>query len=120
MIFSKNINWLFLGLILALIFRGSIFPNIDYQTLEVIDYNTMLKKAEYASINNKELRIGAFQLVEGILCKKITDELTRECIYEYNKSKDLCAEEILDKVDAENLNENKASLIVRQFNVCRL
>jgi hypothetical protein len=90
-----------------------------YPHIEVIDYDTMIKKAEYGSINNNELRIGAFDLINNSLCIKVTDDLTTECRDKFKSKKENCAQLKLDTVDATKLNGNQAYLTVRQFNVCR-
>lgn len=95
------------------------YANYTYPRIDVADYDTMIKKAEYGSINNKELRVGAFDLVTNSLCIMVTEELTQECIDKFKLKQEQCAELTLDTVNAEVLNGNQAYLAVRQFNVCR-
>jgi hypothetical protein len=113
-------KWIFIVVALSvLIIVGNItYKQSTYPSIEVVNYETMLKKAAYGSINNHELRIGAFQMVREVQCQKSTDDLTHNCIEAFEIVKEMCARKTLDTEDAKRLDDNQAHQAVLQFNGC--
>jgi len=90
-----------------------------YKNIEVTSYSDLMNKAKYGQITHKDLRNGAFDLIENSLCIMINEDLTFKCISEFQSTKEKCASDIFDKKDLKGFDETQASVLVRLFNVCR-
>jgi hypothetical protein len=114
-------KWIFAVVTLSvLIIIGNVtYKQSTYPNIEVVNYETMLKKAAYGTINNHELRIGAFQMVREVQCQKTTDDLTHNCIEAFEIVKEMCARETLDTEDAKSLDDTLAHQAVGLFDACR-
>ncbi|MCJ8273761.1 MAG: hypothetical protein MJK04_30725 [Psychrosphaera sp.] len=89
-----------------------------YRGLGVTNHAELTIKTQYAQINNHDLQAGAFDFVESTLCHKITDDLTRQCIADFNQVKAHCVKKHLDGVDVMGFTEQKVNRLLEQFNQC--
>jgi hypothetical protein len=96
-----------------------LYGYFRYNKIEVSNYAELMKKAEYGQISHRDLRVGAFDLIENSQCKLITEDLTRECLKEFEISKEPCAKGVLDSHDIKDFDEHDTLELLRQFNLCR-
>jgi CRISPR/Cas system-associated endonuclease Cas3-HD len=90
-----------------------------YKDIEVTNYSELISKAKYGQITHSDLRAGSFDLIEDSLCLMIKDELTKECISDFQKTKDICANKIFDNKNLKGFSQDQTDNLIRLFNFCR-
>jgi hypothetical protein len=93
--------------------------HFTYYNLAVSTHTELINKTHYAQITNQDLQAGAFDLVESTLCNKITDDLTRQCIADFNRVKAHCAKKHFEDADVMGFTEQKVNILLILFNQCR-
>ena len=92
---------------------------IIYKDIEVTNYSELISKAKYGQITHSDLRSGAFDLIENSLCLMIKDELTKECISDFQRTKNICADKIFGDKNLKGFDQDQTDNLIRLFNVCR-
>jgi len=108
--------------ILTLALLWSIYETINwfvYRDITVNDHSELMSKAVYGQISHEDLRIGAYDLIENSLCLMINEELTEQCISQFQATKERCSVEILDVARLGGIGKNETHELLRQFNLCR-
>ncbi len=108
--------------IITLALLWLIYESINwlvYRDIAVSNHSELMKKAVYGQITHSDLRLGAFDLVEHSLCLMVNDKLTKECISQFEATKERCSIEILDVANLDGFGKNETHELLRQFNLCR-
>jgi hypothetical protein len=90
-----------------------------YRHISVSNHSELMKKASYGQITHDDLRFGAYDLVENSLCLMLSEELTEQCISQFQATKEKCSVEILDVANLDGFGKNETHELLRQFNLCR-
>ena len=77
-------------LAILVIYISYQFTNwLIYKDLKVTNYSELMIKSKYGQITQSDLRAGSFDLIENSLCLMLSDELTNECISNFQSTKEV-------------------------------
>ena len=103
----------------ACISTYEIYSYFTYRNIEVVDYTTLIKKAEYGKVTKIDLRLAAKYFLENHVCNVSSDNnRNKQCFEKLRSSNRICAKKHIDALKINDMNKSVAHEIIRRYKVC--
>ena len=107
---------------LALIILWAAYEGYNYfrfHDIEVVDYKTLVLRAEYGGVTLADVQRGAEHIMEYHFCTAALEEnANQQCLENFHDRNEKCATQHIFGAQFDEVDESTAYTIIRRYKVC--